>query len=286
MGTTMSPPFEHLLLATEHSEFDAGAERIALALAQRCQLPLDAVLPIVSNAEYEAVAPQLAARAEAEAAERLRAVQAAASAAGVNLQARVRRGAELDAEIVDEAQLRGSDLIIARRRGKRGFLARLLVGEMVSRVVAHSPCSVLLVPRSCGLWTQRVLLALDPALDGPAQSLLMQRAVAVAAECALPLSVLCVTDGSAATQARTQTLLDACSALAAQHQVPLTTEQRQGKPFEQIIAAAQAQGADLLVLGRHGGALTGRAWLGSTTQKVIGLAERPVLVVIPQGSTT
>ena len=36
----MSAVFHHLLLATEHSEFDSGAEALAFALARRCQLPL------------------------------------------------------------------------------------------------------------------------------------------------------------------------------------------------------------------------------------------------------
>jgi nucleotide-binding universal stress UspA family protein len=196
----------------------------------------------------------------------------------------VRRGAELDAEIVDEARQRGSDLIIARRRGKRGFLARLLVGEMVSRVVAHSPCSVLLVPRTCDMWTQRVLLALDPAADPATQTPLMRTAVNVAAECSLPLTVVCVVDGTPATIARATALMEQASAYAANKQVTLQSDQRSGKAFEQIVATAQTHGADLLVMGRHGGALSGRAWLGSTTQKVIGLAERPVLVVIPKES--
>jgi hypothetical protein len=72
----MAHVFSRLLLATEHSEHDSGAEALAFALAQRCALPLAAVLPIVSNSEYEALAPQLAAHAEARAGESLRALAA------------------------------------------------------------------------------------------------------------------------------------------------------------------------------------------------------------------
>ena len=54
----MAHLFNRLLLATEHSEFDAGSEAMAFALAQRCQLPLATVVPLVSNPEYEALAPQ------------------------------------------------------------------------------------------------------------------------------------------------------------------------------------------------------------------------------------
>ena len=47
----MAQFFARLLLATEHTEFDTGAETLALALAQRCLLPLTMVLPLLSNPE-------------------------------------------------------------------------------------------------------------------------------------------------------------------------------------------------------------------------------------------
>lgn len=280
----MNAPFSRLLLATEHTDYDAGAERVALALAARCGLPLAAVMPLVSNPEYESVAPQLAERADAEASIRLAALAAAAQASGVNLSYRVRRGPEPDQEIVDEARAQGSDLIIARRRGKRGFLARLLVGEMVSRVVAHAPCSVLLVPRASGVWSRGVLVALDPAQTAAARAPLVDTAVAVAADCGLPLSIVSVApDASDPAHASAQLTVQSALQAAQARQVPVQGEVRMGhRPFEHIVASADARRADLLIVGRHGGALHGRAFLGSTTQKVIGLAERPVLVAIPR----
>ena len=86
----MPHPFSRLLLATEHSEQDEGAEALAFALAQRCALPLHAVLPIASNPEYEAIAPQLAAHAEAQAGERIGALRADAQRAGLALEIQVR----------------------------------------------------------------------------------------------------------------------------------------------------------------------------------------------------
>ena len=142
----MAQLFTRMLLATECSEFDAGAENVALALAQRCQLPLAVVLPLVSNPEYEALAPQIAARAEQEAAAKLAKLHAQANTAQVTIDLRVRRGEEPYLEIIEEARATNCEMIIIRRRGKRGLLANLLVGEMVSKVVAHAPCHVLIVP--------------------------------------------------------------------------------------------------------------------------------------------
>ena len=52
-----------------------------------------------------------------------------------------------------------------------------------------------------------------------------------------------------------------------------------GKPFEQILETAKAQHADLIVVGRHGESNLIHTPFGGTTQKVVGLADMPVLVV-------
>jgi nucleotide-binding universal stress UspA family protein len=269
--------FARLLLATEHTEFDQGAEALALALAHRCGLPLAIVLPLLSNPEYEEIAPQLAQRAENEAGAKLQALRQMAQAAGVTVQTRARRGPEPYREIVDEARERGSDLIVIRRRGKRGLLANLLVGEMVRNVVAHAPCSVLVTPQGASMWSRRVLAALDPQTSDLTP---VSAAAAIAAQCELPLSLLCVTGAAVdAVYAAEQALQRAASATRAVG-VAADSLQRSGRPHEQIIAAAQQTGADLLVIGRHGDDVVSRAWLGGVAQKVIGLAEMPVLVCV------
>jgi nucleotide-binding universal stress UspA family protein len=280
----MAHPFERLLLASEHSEYDSGAEAVAFALARRCNLPLAGVLPILSNAEYEMVAPELAARSDAQAAARRAALEASAQAHGVAIDLRVRHGPELSAEIVAEASERQADLIVIRRRGKRGLLANLLVGEMVSKVVAHAPCSVLVTPREAGLWTRRVMVGVDP-LEPENASLV--RAAAIAAECGLPLHVVCVA-ASGANRAQAEQALSAAIAQARRAVATVEGDVRVGRAHQELMAAARERGADLLVVARHGGASLGRAWIGGTAQKVIGLAECPVLVHVspPLAGTT
>lgn len=280
----MPAVFSRLLLATEHSEFDTGSEALALALAGHCKLALAAVLPLVSNPEFEIVAPHLADKADAWAATQREQLQAQALAAGVPFLLRVRRGAEPFVEIVQEARDLAADLIIIRRRGKRGLLANLLVGEMVSKVVAHAPCSVLVTPRQAQMWRQRVLVAVDPAAPDPAT---LAQATAIAADCALPLHVLCVATSEAGRGAAQQAV-DAALLQARQQLVPQAGsppgqaqgEVRVGRVHQELLAAAQACGADLIVLARHGADNLGRAWIGGVAQKVIGLAECPVLVQV------
>lgn len=276
----MAHPFERLLLATEHTEFDVGAEAVAFALARRCGLPLAGVLPIVSNPEFEAVAPQLAERADAEAARRAEAVEAAAAAQGVTLALAVRHGAEPFEEIVAEARERGADLLIVRRRGKRGFLANLMFGEMVGKVVAHAPCSVLMCPRAATMWRRGVLVGVDPQAPNPA---LVDAAARIAAECSIGLHVVGVVSGADDRVAAEAAIADAVERARA-NGVAAQGEVRIGRPHEALVAVARERGADLIVVARRSHPLPERAWIGGTAQKVIGLADGPVLVFIPRTS--
>lgn len=271
----MSQLFTRLLLATEHTEYDTGAEAVAISMAQRCQLPLATVLPLVSNPEFEALAPEIAVRAEQEAAAKIAEIRANAQAQGVAIDLHVRRGEEPYQEIIDEARERNTELIIVRRRGKRGFLANLLVGEMVSKVLAHAPCHVLFVPREARMWNQGVLVAAEPGAQGLR---LVKTAAAVAAECGLPLHLVHVAASEAKSTAITDFLVEA-QAAAMQLGVTLHTESRYGKAYAEILAAASACRADLLVIGSRGDSHIGRAMIGGVAQKIIGLSDKPVLAL-------
>lgn len=273
-GIEVAGGFAHILLASEHTDFDSGAEAVALALARRGGVPLHVVLPLLSNPEFEMAAPQLAARADEQAARSREALQALARAAGVTLQLRVRRGSELFAEIVQAARELPADLIVVRRRGQRSFLANLLVGEMVGKVLAHAPCSVLLAPRGAQLWQRAVLIGLDPLAPDAA---LLNQAMALADEHRLPLHVLCVAD-TPSLQPAAQQALAAALLQAGRSSRAVQGEVRVGRAHQELLAAAIACGADLIVLARHGQHNLGRAWIGGVAQKVIGLAECPVLV--------
>ena len=274
--TAATAVFARPLLATEHSEFDVGAERVALALAARRGEPLATVLPMVGNPEYDAVAPELAARGDAIVADKLHHLQALAAGQGVRLAVQVRRGPEPYREIVDEATATHAGLIIIRRRGRPGLLANLLLGEMVSKVVAHAPCSVLINAREAQFWRRRVLVAVDPAAVALETVALAAR---VAVDAGLPTSVVCVAEAGPADHGA-QRALAAAVAHARSLGAAADGEVLAGKPHAQILDAARRVGADLIVLGRHGATRLSRAWIGSVAQKVVGLAECPVLVCV------
>ncbi|MDE2118634.1 MAG: universal stress protein [Betaproteobacteria bacterium] len=275
-GSIVNHPFERILLATEHTEFDSGSERVAFEMARRCGLPLMAVLPVVSNPEFEIAAPQLAARNDREAASKVDALRNTAMQLGVQLDIQVRHGEERYREIVNEAREKQADLIITRRRGKRSFMAKLLIGEMVSKVAGHAPCSVLLVPRNGTMWSNGVLAAVD---DSEHSRRITSMAAAIAKECALPLTILSVAETTALHE-KAEMVASRYTGMAAGLNVVARQLVLTGRPHEQILAAGKSAGADLIVMGQRGESnAVVRMLLGSTMQKVVGMADQPVLVV-------
>jgi nucleotide-binding universal stress UspA family protein len=244
---TIMSPFSRILLATECTEFDVGAERVAFAMAKYSGVPLRVVFPLLSNPEYEAEMPEFAMHAEQVAAEKIAELRNRAATLGVRLDVHVRRGSERHTEIVSEAVDSKTDLIVIRRRGKPGFFARMMVGEMVSHVIRAATCSVLMVPRKAQFWNKHVLVAVG---ETPAASSLAKAAGTIAGAYGLPLTVLSVaTDRK--SLARMQSLNVLNVALASGLSLKVDGDVRVGKLLEQTVAAVQACSADLVVIGRQ-----------------------------------
>lgn len=183
-----------LMLATEGTPQDAGAERIALALARVLGAHLTVVLPLTTNEELLGVAPDVAIEAEASAGSTLRRLAAAAAREGVRAETVVRRGGSVAQEIVAAAAAHETELVVTRRIGRRGMLARLLVGEMVSQVAAQVARPVLMAPESAAmLWRHRVVLPQAMAsapVEAVAAVLAAAAGVAVAKPSGDPLQVV------------------------------------------------------------------------------------------------
>ncbi len=270
-------PFERVLLVTEHTEFDAGAERLAFDIVRACGIGLKAVFPVVRNMEYEVVSPALAERTARELSQKVESLKEVARTNGVSLDLVVAPCDEAHVAIVGEARNYGADLIVARRRGRRSFLSNFLIGEMVSKVAAEAPCSMLFVPRHAHLWSQAILAALD--MPGDAQGV-ASLAARVATACGLPLTLLHVTgqEAPAAGVALAQVAVRVARVGALVDHVVVA-----GKPADMILEVAKMKQADLVVVGRHRGGKLLKLPFGATTRKVIGNAEVPVLVVKGDG---
>jgi nucleotide-binding universal stress UspA family protein len=76
-----------------------------------------------------------------------------------------------------------------------------------------------------------------------------------------------------------QRVLEPVQQLLAEHELAFKTRWVVGHPPDEIVAAAKEIGAEMIVMGTHGHGLLGRALMGSVAQKVLTMAEMPVLLV-------
>jgi nucleotide-binding universal stress UspA family protein len=125
------------------------------------------------------------------------------------------------------------------------------------------------------MWRRRVLVAAEPNVQGRQ---VVATAIAVAAQCALPLHLVSVISGES-LRAPADAFVSEMVVQAQTSGAIAQGEVRSGKPFTEILAAAATCQADLIVIGSHGNHRIGRALVGGVAQKVMGLSEHPVLVL-------
>jgi universal stress protein A len=79
-------------------------------------------------------------------------------------------------------------------------------------------------------------------------------------------------------QADCHIALQHLEASAARHGISLQSLFLEGRPFEQIIQAAEEEKVDLIVLGSHGRSGLARLLMGSVAERVTATVTCPVLV--------
>lgn len=265
--------FKHVLVASDGSEFSAGAVREAIRVAHKCGAQLYALTVVQTNPEYEALAPRLVAQADADARTNLAKIQADAHAQGVTCETLVRHGAQIYAEVVAAAEELNVDLIIVGRRGRSGLL-RLLMGGTAKKIVGFAHRPVMVVPRTADIVGKDLLVATDgsPYSDAAAVT-----AAELGKLCDTTVTVLSVDDGKSVTNA--QAVVEHTTALMAAAGARVQGEVGRGRPDEVIVRTAEAHKVGLIVLGSHGHTGLERLLMGSVSERVIGHTQGAVLVV-------
>lgn len=278
-GAQLSPlgRFEKVLICTDGSDFSAGAVRVGVALAEKSGARAIAMSMVRTNPEYEALAPRLVAEAGAGARAHVAVVQSQAEAAGIACTALVVSGDDPPREILAQAEALDVDLVVMGRRGRRG-LARLMVGDATAKVAGLAKCSVLVVPKAAGMWHNRVLLATDGSRCSDAAAV---AALAVARCCAVPVTVIgaLVPSHNAARHQEGRDAVARTVSLLRGEGVDAEGIERAGEADEVIVAACGERAADLIIVGSHGRTGLGKVLIGSVSERVIGEAACPVMVV-------
>ena len=265
-----------VLVATDGSDYSAGAIRTGVALARARSARLIGVSIALNNPEYSTLVPNLAEEAEKRAREALKSFVAEA---GVGTEAVTREAGDPSQGILDCAREHSADVIVIGRRGKRG-IARMMVGDATAKVIGHADCAVLVAPRASRLWERRVLLATD---GSPHSEAAAGTAGHLARQAGLPVTVVSVVTGSHSAARRQEAEQAVASKVERLKGMGVAAEGKivEGRPDEAIVKAAEDVGADLIVMGSHGRTGLAKVLLGSVAERVIGQAICPVLIVKP-----
>jgi nucleotide-binding universal stress UspA family protein len=279
-----SAPFPKILVCTDGSPDSEGAITAALNLAKTTGSTVFLLEVLFYLAGYELQAPdtlappmvnlELMQAQETAARERLEASKAEAAGEGVTLESRVRSGSSAYEGILEEAAELRPDLIIMGRHGYTG-LTRLLMGSVTARVIGHSACNVLVVPREVPLSFKRLLVASD---GSPFSEAAWTEAISLAKTMGSDLIGVSVAASDRDIPAATQ-VVRSLEESASQQGIALDTMIPMGRPDEGIVKAADFKAASLIIVGSHGRTGLKRLLMGSVAERVIGDAKCPVLVV-------
>jgi nucleotide-binding universal stress UspA family protein len=211
--------------------------------------------------------------------------QELAEAAGAVIQPLCERG-EPHERITALAEKGSRDLIVMGARG-HSAIERLLVGTVTRRVIGHTDRDVLVVPLQGTVGWDRLLLATDGSPDSVAAA---DRALDLAQAYGSELLVVAAADFPAGLRWETSDaaaeLLKNCQGnvagvteLAQAARLRVRGFVREGPAYRVITELAAEERANLIVMGTHGWTGLKRLLLGSVTERVIGHAPCPVLVV-------
>lgn len=193
---------------------------------------------------------------------------------------------ETHERILDLADAENGDLIIMGRRGLRQF-ERALVGSATARVIGYSQRDVLVVPRDGIVGWEKVLVATDGSRHS---AIAVDHAINFAKSYGGSLHILSVVDMPDELYGEAPELVEdlvtkakgyvaAAARQAEAEGVRAETYVREAEAYQAIIALTKEQKVNTIVLGSHGRTGLRRLLMGSVTEKVIGHAPCPVLVV-------
>lgn len=276
-----------ILVAIDGSESSNNALRQAIRFARKenCGVTVVTVLPsyegeleigLMSNIKDSFKAPGEKVLADAK---------EIAAKEGVTIDVVLEEG-NIHEAIIDVAESKDCDLIVMGRRGLKG-VERAFMGSATARVIGYSPIDVLVMPNDGVLKWDNILLAVDGSRNSEVAAL---RTISLAQVYGTELNVLSVVDVTDEfyTQApdavdkmieSARMVVDEVKTIAKASKIRANSYVKEGEAHEKIIDMADEVKANLICVGSHGRTGLRRLLMGSVTEKVIGNATCPVLVI-------
>jgi nucleotide-binding universal stress UspA family protein len=188
--------------------------------------------------------------------------------------------------IVDTAEEGNYDLIIMGRRGRRR-IEKALVGSVTARVIGNSQRDILVFPQGGKIGWNKIILGTD---GSKYSRIATDKAIDIAQSYGGEIKAVSVVDVTEEFQTQAPEAVDKLIAEAkgfveevrkkAEAQgVKIEPLVREGETYQVITDLAKKFVSDVIVMGSHGRTGIKRLLMGSVTEKVIGYAPCPVLVV-------
>jgi hypothetical protein len=263
-----------LVVATDGSEYSEGAVREAIQWSQQYGSTLHVVCTAQVTLGQLQYAAEVVSEIDKAARQACEAVKSRAKAAGVKCESIVHEGEEPYEHIVSEAQRLKADAIIIGRRGRRGLM-KLLMGSVTHLVIGHAPCNVFVVPRPGNLTAKRLLVATDGSEYSEKAAM---QAISLAKRTKGSIITCSVAHGGIDADMANENVTWIYN-LASSEGIDVETVICHGTAYLEIIDAAKAHNADMIVVGSHGRSGITNLLMGSVSERVVGMSDRTVMIV-------
>ncbi len=188
--------------------------------------------------------------------------------------------------IIDTAEAGNYDLIVMGRFGMKR-IEKALMGSVTARVIGNSQRDVLVFPLNTKIGWKNILLATDGSKYSMSAT---DKAIDVAKSYDGKITAVSVVDVTEEFQteapeavdrliARAKGFVEEVKKKAETLGVSIEPVVKEGETYNVITELAKKFASDLIVMGSHGRTGIKRLLMGSVTEKVIGYAPCPVLVI-------
>ncbi|MEK6744909.1 MAG: universal stress protein [Nitrospirota bacterium] len=280
--------YKKVLVAVDGSESSRNAllQAFRLAVEEKCWITVTSVVPpFTGDLELTGVRGDVLASLAKPYEDALRDAEKLAREERVLIKT-VREEGETYERIVDLADAANCDVIVMGRRGLKK-IDRTLVGSVTARVIGHTQRDVLVVPGGTTLGWKKVLVATD---GSKYSGIAINKAVDFAKAYGGSLVVLSVVDVPMEFYAEAPKAVEDMIHKAREYTAAVKKQAEaagvkaesyvgEAEAWEAIVKLAQDQNVNMIVVGSHGRTGLRRLLMGSVTEKVIGHAPCPVLVV-------
>ncbi len=277
-STSLLGEAKTLLLSTDGSHYSDGAVQEAIFFGQACQAKVVVLHVVRIDTESLKSANARVTRKQQEIAAYMEQIRKMARDSGVECETVVVGSSAPEHAIVEQARMRGADVILMGRHGRAGRLY-LMVGSMTAKVIGLGFPLVLVLPHESMLTGTHVLVAVEDSASS-----------ALAVEEALSLGMCCVTLQRLTFVAvakrqggleRARTMVEDICRRGREKWPHLQFEAvaEVGHPSNIIVHAAEERNVDMIMIGGMNGGPLPRMFTGRVTKEVCGWAHCAVLVV-------